>query len=119
MADAGVKTTQVLGIGIGAPGPLDPNKGVILEAPNLKWRNVPLKKIVQKATGLSTVVDNDVNVGTLGEFKFGAGMGAKNLVGIFIGTGIGGGLILNGRLYRGRRGMAGRAGAASICPRRL
>ena len=86
---------------LGAPGPLDPETGVVIFAPNLGWKDVPLKTELEERIGIPTFVDNDVNVGTLGEHTYGAGRGVQNLVGIFVGTGIGGGIILNGELFHG------------------
>ena len=91
---SGVAAESIQAIGIGAPGPLDPATGVVIFAPNLGWRDIPLKTELESRTGFPTFVDNDVNVGTLGEHAFGAGRGVQNVVGIFVGTGIGGGIIL-------------------------
>lgn len=110
IADAGVKIGRVRGVGVGSPGPLDPFNGVILDTPNMGFRNFPLRQRLSEALGLPVSVDNDVNLGTLGEYHFGAGRGAVNLVGVFPGTGIGGGLILDGKLYRGHTGGAGEVG---------
>ena len=105
-----VDKTSIQAIGIGAPGPLDPETGVVIFAPNLGWRDVPLKTELQARTGLLTFVDNDVNVGTLGEHAFGAAQGVQNVVGIFVGTGIGGGIILKGELFHGASKTAGEIG---------
>ena len=107
---AELKPSQIRAIGIGSPGPLDPETGVIIFAPNLGWSNVPLKAKLEANLSIPTFVDNDVNVGTLGEYAFGAGRGVKNLVGIFVGTGIGGGIILDGKLYHGVNKTAGEVG---------
>ena len=105
-----VATDSVQAIGIGAPGPLDPETGVVIFAPNLGWKNVPLKSELESRVDIPTFVDNDVNVGTLGEHTFGAGQNVQNLVGIFVGTGIGGGIILNGELFHGASKTAGEIG---------
>ena len=105
-----LKPSQIRAIGIGSPGPLDPETGVIIFAPNLGWSNVPLKAKLEANLSIPTFVDNDVNVGTLGEYAFGAGRGVKNLVGIFVGTGIGGGIILDGKLFHGVNKTAGEVG---------
>ena len=105
-----VDKTSIQAIGIGAPGPLDPETGIVIFAPNLGWRDVPLKAELQARTGLPTFVDNDVNVGTLGEHAFGAAQGVQNVVGIFVGTGIGGGIILKGELFHGASKTAGEIG---------
>ena len=105
-----VNEASIKAIGIGAPGPLDPATGVVIFAPNLGWKDVPLKAELEARTGISTFVDNDVNVGTLGEHAFGAAQGVQNVVGIFVGTGIGGGIILNGELFHGASKTAGEVG---------
>lgn len=107
---AELKLSQIRAIGIGSPGPLDPETGIIIFAPNLGWSNVPLKAELEANLSIPTFVDNDVNVGTLGEHAFGAGGGVKNLVGIFVGTGIGGGIILDGKLFHGVNKTAGEVG---------
>jgi glucokinase len=101
-------------LGIGAPGALDAATGVVAEAPNLDWKDVPLKKLLEKHLGIPVTVENDVNAGTWGEYRLGAGVGVRDLVGIFVGTGIGGGLVLDGRLYRGSQGKAGEIGHIKI-----
>lgn len=108
---ADVSGSNVQAIGIGAPGPLNPETGIILDAPNLPgWQNVPLADILRERTGLPTYIENDVNAGTYGEFRLGAGRGKKDVVGIFVGTGIGGGLIVNGKLRSGYRHVAAELG---------
>ena len=99
--DAGVSKSQVHGIGVGCPGPIDAEKGIIVEAPNLGWFKAPVAKSLEKAIGAPTVICNDVDSGVFAEYQFGAGRGAKSVVGIFPGTGIGGGAVLNGRLLQG------------------
>ena len=113
---AGIETGQVGCLGIGAPGPLDPKAGVVLEAPNLKWRNVHLKAFLEEKLGIETYLSNDVNAGTWGEFKLGAGRGALSCVGVFIGTGIGGGLVLDGKLWEGASHVAGEIGHICVDP---
>ena len=108
--ESGVAAESIQAIGIGAPGPLDPATGVVIFAPNLGWRDVPLKAELEARLGFPTFVDNDVNVGTLGEHVFGAGRGVQNVVGIFVGTGIGGGIILQGELFHGASKTAGEIG---------
>ncbi|MYA69055.1 ROK family glucokinase [Candidatus Poribacteria bacterium] len=107
---SGVNRASIEAVGIGAPGPLDPETGVVIFAPNLGWRDVPLKAELEARVGIPTFVDNDVNVGTLGEHAFGAGKGVQNIVGIFVGTGIGGGIILHGELFHGASKTAGEIG---------
>jgi glucokinase len=110
--EAGAKLSDVRAIGIGAPGPLNPKTGVILHAPNLgpTWNDLPVAKHLSDALGPPVYLGNDVNVGAVGEHALGAGKGSKNLVAIFVGTGIGGGIIMGGRLYRGTRYTAGEVG---------
>ena len=110
IAKSGVNAASIAAVGIGAPGPLDPETGVVIFAPNLGWRDVPLKTELEARVGIPTFVDNDVNVGTLGEHVFGAGQGVQNVVGIFVGTGIGGGIILEGELFHGASKTAGEIG---------
>ena len=105
-----VSADTIRAIGIGAPGPLDPETGVVIFAPNLGWKDVPLKTELEERIGIPTFVDNDVNIGTLGEHTYGAGRGVQNLVGIFVGTGIGGGIIMNGELFHGASKTAGEIG---------
>ena len=101
----------VAGIGIGLPGLIDPSAGVVRFLPNIPgWKNVSLKKYLERYTGIPVFLENDVNMITLGEWKFGAGRGLKDIVCITLGTGVGGGLILDGRLYRGAGWAAGEVG---------
>lgn len=100
-----------IGIGIGSPGPLDAEAGLVIHAPMLSgWRDVPLARLMAARTGLPTVIENDANVAALAEWRFGAGQGARHLVYVTVSTGIGGGIIIDGRLLRGYRGMAGEIG---------
>ena len=103
LAKAGVSVHELSGIGIGCPGPLDLKGGVLLEAPNLGWANVPLRDELEKQFGAPVRVCNDVDAGTFGEYRFGAGAGADTVLGIFPGTGIGGGCVIDGRLVEGGR----------------
>jgi len=111
VAAAGLSLSDIAAAGAGAPGPLDPDEGVILNTPNLAgWKDVPLAAMLGQRLGLPVFVGNDVDLGTLGEHAFGAGKGVRDLVGIFVGTGIGGGLILDGSLRLGWRRTAGEIG---------
>ena len=110
LRDAGVSRSKVRAVSVGAPGPIDRARGIVEEAPNLGWRRVPLRAELRQMLRVPVFVENDVNVGLVGEHALGAGRGAKNLVGIFVGTGIGGALILDGNLYEGSRGGAGEIG---------
>jgi glucokinase len=102
--EAGLDKEDLKGIGIGCPGPLDLDRGIILHAPNLAWHDVPLKRTLERKFNCRTVVANDVDAGTYGEYRFGAGRGARCVLGVFPGTGIGGACIYEGRIIRGRTG---------------
>ncbi|MCX8035600.1 MAG: ROK family protein [Candidatus Sumerlaeia bacterium] len=110
ISESKIPRPRIRAVGVGVPGPVDPETGVVKIAPNLGWKNVPVKKLLEKQLGLPVLVENDVNAGTVGEHRFGAGVGVKDLVGIFVGTGIGGGLIFNGTLYHGFSKAAGEIG---------
>lgn len=110
----GGKGSAVLGMGIGSPGPLDRKTGTVLETPNLGWKGLPLRDLLSRAAGLPATLDNDANCATYGEWWLGAGRGARVLVGLTLGTGIGGGLVLNGELQRGVSGAAGEFGHMTI-----
>ena len=104
-----------LRIGIGAPGPLDPRNGVILSSPNLAgWTNIPLRDQLSNHFGVPVFLGNDANVAALGEWRFGAGQGTDNMIYLTISTGIGGGVIADGRLLLGARGLAGELGHITI-----
>ncbi len=107
---AGLRKSQLRAVSIGAPGAVDPEHGVVYHAPNLGWGAVPLGAKLGKLLRVPVFVENDVNVGVVGEHALGAGRGAQDLVGIFVGTGIGGGIILQGQLYLGARGAAAEVG---------
>ncbi len=113
-AEAGVDRSAFIGVGIGSPGPLDRETGVVLITPNLGWTNFPLRDRVSAGVGLPAALDNDANCATLGEWWIGAARGAQHVIGLTIGTGIGGGIILNGQLYHGASGIAGEVGHISI-----
>ncbi len=110
VVEAGLTLRQIDGVGIGAPGAVDPSRGIVHKAPNLGWNNVPLGPELKKLLRVPIIVDNDVNVGTVGEHALGAGEQVREMVGIFVGTGIGAGIILGGKLYYGCRGSAGEIG---------
>jgi glucokinase len=114
MRETGATRAQIAGVGIGAPGPLDRDKGLVIVTPNLGWTNFPLRNRVADQVGLTATLDNDANCATLGEWWKGAARGGRNVVGITLGTGIGGGLILDGRLYHGASDVAGEVGHMSI-----
>ena len=104
-----------LRIGIGAPGPLDPRNGIVLNSPNLVgWTNIPLRDRLSEHFGVPVFLGNDANVAALGEWRFGAGKGTDNMIYLTISTGIGGGVIADGRLLLGARGLAGELGHLTI-----
>jgi glucokinase len=106
---------DVRAIGVGAAGMVD-REGVMRYAPNVAWREFPLAKWIGRAAGLPTLVDNDANVAAWGEFRFGAGRGAKGMLLVTVGTGIGGGIVTEGRLFRGAHGFAGEIGHIIVEP---
>lgn len=110
-----IKLNEIHGIGIGAPGAIDSSKGIVHYFVNIRgWKEVPLKKMMEKKIGLPTYIDNDVNVMTLGEHVYGMGKGARNMIGVTLGTGVGGGLILEGKIYRGADLAGGEIGHMPI-----
>lgn len=113
-AETGARRDQFLGVGIGSPGPLDRARGIVIVTPNLGWRDFPLRDRVQEGVKLRATLDNDANCATLGEWWIGAAKGARHVIGLTIGTGIGGGLILDGKLYHGASDVAGEPGHATI-----
>jgi glucokinase len=106
---------SIEGIGICAPGPLDPTSGIVINPPNLPcWRNFPLSSEVSRAYRVPVKVDNDANAAALAETLWGAGKGYRSVFYATIGTGIGTGIVLNGRIYHGRTGAAGEGGHMTI-----
>lgn len=115
MAQGRVMANDIKGVGVSCGGPLDTKTGVIYAPPNLPgWEAVPVKRILEDALGLPVRVENDANATALAEWRFGAGKGAQNVVFLTMGTGIGGGLILDGKLYRGTNDLAGEVGHQTI-----
>ena len=114
IAKHGAKPQDFLGVGIGAPGPLDRENGIVVVAPNLGWRNFPLRDAISERINLPATLDNDANCATVGEWWRGAAQGGENVVGLTIGTGIGGGIVLGGRLYHGSADVAGEIGHTTI-----
>ncbi|MEH6940391.1 ROK family glucokinase [Bacillus sp. JJ722] len=110
LEELGQTNADVIGVGMGAPGPIDESTGIIYEAVNLGWINYPLRDQLAAATGLPVVVENDANIAALGEMWKGAGDGAKDLVCVTLGTGVGGGVIVNGNMVSGVSGAAGEIG---------
>lgn len=111
LSQAGITVTSLSAIGIGAPGLSNPETGVLLTSPNLPgWRNVPLRDIIENELGRKAFLINDANAAALGELLFGSGRGAQNIIYITVSTGIGGGIIIDGKLYTGSIGTAGELG---------
>lgn len=104
----------IKGIGIGAPGQVDLRSGKIIYAPNLNWHNVPLRELLQKKYALPVFVDNDVRCAMLAEYKFGSAKNVSNFFCVFVGTGIGGGIMVNGKVLRGTTNSAAEIGHITI-----
>ncbi|MBU0705355.1 MAG: ROK family protein [Chloroflexi bacterium] len=118
MAQAGVDRSQVAAVGVGAPGPLDIEAGVVVAPPNLPgWDRVPLKQLIKDGLGITAFLENDANAAALGEHRFGAGCGVEHMIYVTVSTGVGGGLILDGKLYHGAAGMAGEVGHIIVEPK--
>jgi glucokinase len=98
---AGLEMADIVAAGVGAPGPLDPIRGIIIDTPNLKFVNLPLKDELEARISVPVFVDNDVNLGVFGEFVYGAARGVQHAIGLFVGTGVGGGVIIDGKLHHG------------------
>jgi len=106
----------IAGVGIGVPGQVIVNQGLLVEAPNLAgWKNIYVGREMEKRLNLPVILDNDANVAALGEYVFGAGRGCREMLMVTLGTGVGGGFILDGKLYRGASGGAGEFGHIIIC----
>lgn len=117
LQQAGMAPARIAGMGIGVPGGVDWRSGVIYELPNLPgWSGLNLKQSLAGMYGWPLAVDNDANAAALGEFLFGSGQGVRDMVYLAVGTGIGSGIIQDGRLVRGARGMAGEAGHMVLEP---
>ena len=101
--ESGIQMSEVHAIASCAPGIIDQSSGVVIFTPNLPWRNYDIKSAMEDRFGVPFFIGNDVNLGVLGEYKYGAARGYRNIVGFFVGTGMGGGLILNGDLYTGHQ----------------
>jgi glucokinase len=105
---------EIAGVGIGSPGPLDTKTGVVLLTPNLGWVNMPLRDRVAAGLGLPATLDNDANCAIFGEWWRGAARGTEFVVGLTVGTGIGGGIVLHGDVYHGASDIAGEIGHMTI-----
>ena len=103
-------------VGIGAAGYVDKDRSTVLFAPNLAWRGVNLKAELEERVGLPVVIENDANAAAWGEFRFGAGHDVEDLLLVTVGTGVGGGLVLDGELYRGAFGVGAEIGHLRVVP---
>ena len=112
---AGLDWNVIAAIGIGSPGPLDPKRGLIVHAPNLPgWENLPLRDIMEKRFPVPVLVENDANAAAFGETWVGAGKGCTATILLTLGTGIGGGIVLNGKVWQGADGMGAELGHMTI-----
>ena len=118
MEHAGVGPEAVLGVGVAVPGHVHAREGVVLWGPNFKdqWQDVPIARLVGDALGLPVQIGNDANLAALGEFRFGAGRQVRHLAMITLGTGIGGGIIIDGKVLEGADGGAGEIGHIIVNP---
>jgi glucokinase len=114
IAKTSANRKDFIGVGIGAPGPMDRERGLVIVAPNLGWRDYPLRDRIATRLGLEATLDNDANCATVGEWWLGAAKGGNTVIGMTIGTGIGGGLIINGQLFHGASDVAGEIGHTTI-----
>ena len=111
-----LRTPEVLAVGVGAAGLVDASDGVLRFAPNLAWRDLPIAARMRDALNLPCQVDNDANVAAYGEYRFGAGRGYRHMLLVTVGTGIGGGIVSDGRLFRGAHGFAAEIGHIIVEP---
>ena len=114
--ESGIDRKKLNAVASCAPGVIDQEKGIVLFTPNLPWRNYDMAASMRKQFGVPFYVGNDVNLGVLGEYHFGAAKGFKNIVGFFVGTGMGGGLVLNGKLFTGNQFKAAEYGHMVLDP---
>lgn len=118
LAEAGLADRDLRALGVGAPGPLDLSAGMMLPSPNMKaWDGVPIRDRLATEFGVEAFFDNDANAGALAEWMFGTGQGCQNMLYLTLSTGIGGGIIANGRLVCGHGGAAGEMGHVVLDPR--
>jgi glucokinase len=117
LAKAGLQRGDLAAVGICSPGPCDVEAGVLSSAPNLPgWHDVPICRYLEERVGVPARLENDANAAAVGEHVYGAGRGCRHLIYMTVSTGIGGGLIIDGRLYRGATGVAGELGHMTIEP---
>ena len=110
----GYDKKDIVGIGVGAPGTIDSDRGLVAYSNNLVWENLELGRILREVTGLKAKIANDANAATLGEVKFGAGKKYKNAIMLTLGTGVGGGIIIDGEMYQGNLCAAGELGHITL-----
>jgi glucokinase len=106
----------IVGVGLGVAGLVDADRSRVYFAPNLRWSQVPVRALLEASTGLPVVVENDGNVAAWGEYVYGAGRGVRDLILVTVGTGIGGGIVIDGALFRGAHGVAGEIGHINAVP---
>lgn len=112
----GLRSNSIEGIGIGAAGDIDQDRGVVRFSPNLLWKDVPIVRLIREKFNLKVVLDNDANAAAWATYILETGRKVKNLLCITLGTGVGGGIILNGRIYHGASGSAGEIGHMTLNP---
>ncbi len=116
LSKSGVERDKLLGIGVGLPGITQRRSGTVSFSPSTGWMGLPIRQEIEERLGIPVIIDNDVNMMTLGEYARGVGIGASNLVYMYVGTGIGSGVILDGQFFRGSREAAGEIGYMMIGP---
>jgi glucokinase len=117
LAEAGVAPAELAAVGVALPGPIDRARGAVVAPPNLPgWRDVPVREVLERDLGVPVHIENDANAAALAEWRYGAGRGCDDLVYLTMSTGIGGGLVLGGRLYTGLGGNAGEIGHVCLIP---
>lgn len=116
LANAGVERSRLSGLGIGCPGPVDMDGGVLLEPPNLAWSHVPFRESLEEEFGCPVAVLNDVDAGVYAEYRYGAAQAARCAIGVFPGTGIGGGCVYNGEILRGKGSTCMEIGHIHVVP---
>lgn len=114
LTENNISKSQIKGIGVGCPGSVSTLDGVVKYSENIKWVDCEVKRILEEKTGITTYVGNDADCATIGEVKFGIAKGYTDVIMITVGTGIGGGIVVNGGLYTGYKGMAGELGHTTL-----
>lgn len=114
LTESGLKKDDILALGMGVPGMIDDEAGVVVTTNNLGWRNYPIAKRLSELVGLTVKISNDANTAALGEMKFGYGGTYKNIILLTLGTGVGGGIIIDGKVYSGNRGAGAELGHSVI-----